>query len=164
MVAISRRAAPFSALIDRYRKAVVLDTLQSAQGWLHSLGTSPTFDEAEDEFFPAMRKASLRLQGTRMATMTRAHFDAQLGPTGALLVAIGNRRGKNPARKRVVAAFPYHVPNERRSIADAKLLRRDRAARTDVARWCAIPRSSQPQRVLPTVDRLAAANRAHSQP
>src|SRR5438067_7044933 len=42
----------------------------------------------------------------------------------------GNRRGKNPARKRVVRRhFPYHVPNERRSIAAREIAARDRAAR-----------------------------------
>src|SRR5256886_325686 len=42
----------------------------------------------------------------------------------------GTRRGKNPARKRVVRRpFPHHFPNERGSIAASEDAARDRAAR-----------------------------------
>jgi len=59
--------------------------------------------------------------------MTRAHFDAQLGPSGALLVgdpetvAAKILRGKRVVRRH----FPYHVPNERRSIAAREDAARD---------------------------------------
>src|SRR6059058_5308351 len=42
----------------------------------------------------------------------------------------GDRRGKDPAYERVVRRhFPYHVPNERGSIAAREIAARDRAAR-----------------------------------
>src|SRR5437870_10064890 len=42
----------------------------------------------------------------------------------------GDRRGKDPAYERIVRRhFPYHVPNERRSIAARETAARDRAAR-----------------------------------
>src|SRR5881392_4232576 len=42
----------------------------------------------------------------------------------------GNGRGKDPASKRVIRRhFPYHVPDERRSIAAREIAARDRAAR-----------------------------------
>ena len=97
--------------------------------------------------------------------MTREHFNAQLGPTGALLVGdpetvvekivqVNHALGgiSRLAFQMSVAALPH-----------AKKLRAIELLGTEVApmvRNSLAP--SQPQRVLRTVDRLAAANCAHS--
>src|SRR5207244_11292208 len=97
--------------------------------------------------------------------MTRARFDAQLGPTGALFVGDSETIVEKILRvneslggisrltfQMSVAALPH-----------AKLLRAIELLGTDVAPMVRNSlASSQPQRVLPTVDRLAAANCSYS--
>ena len=55
---------------------------------LHSLGyVAPTSQEAADDFFPGYARAFTDIGKERgWPPVTRAHFDAQLGPKGALLV------------------------------------------------------------------------------
>ena len=131
-----RRTAPFSA-IDRSlpRSGIARRTLsRSAQGGhpFVRLCRRQCIESGKTNSFPVMREAFLRLAGNAAGHLvTRAHFDALLGPTGALhRRRSGNRRGKNPARERVVRRhFPSHVPDERGSIAARETDARDRAAR-----------------------------------
>jgi alkanesulfonate monooxygenase SsuD/methylene tetrahydromethanopterin reductase-like flavin-dependent oxidoreductase (luciferase family) len=55
---------------------------------IHSLGyVADSSTTAEDEFFPGYAQSFTEIGRERgWPPMTRAHFDAQLGPTGALLV------------------------------------------------------------------------------
>src|SRR5205085_5302279 len=55
---------------------------------VHSLGyVADTSTTAEDEFFPGYARSFTEIGRERgWPPMTRAHVDAQLGPTGALLV------------------------------------------------------------------------------
>ena len=80
----------FRPLIDRYRQAGLRaghspDRLKVG---IHSLGyVADSSTAAEDEFFPGYARSFTEIGRERgWPPMTRAHFDAQLGPTGALLV------------------------------------------------------------------------------
>src|SRR5207237_4500029 len=121
--------------------------------------------KAANEFFPGYAQSFTEIGRERgWPPMTRAHFDAQLGPTGALLVGDPETVAKKILRvneslggiSRVtfqmsVAALPH-----------AKLMHAIELLGTDVAPMVRNSlASSQPQRVLPPVDRPAAANCAH---
>jgi alkanesulfonate monooxygenase SsuD/methylene tetrahydromethanopterin reductase-like flavin-dependent oxidoreductase (luciferase family) len=80
----------FRPLIDRYRQAGMRaghspDQLKIG---IHSLGyVADRSTTAEDEFFPGYARSFSEIGKERgWPPVTRAHFDAQLGPTGALLV------------------------------------------------------------------------------
>jgi probable LLM family oxidoreductase len=80
----------FRPLIDRYREAGLRaghspDQLKIG---IHSLGyVADSSTTAEDEFFPGYAQSFTEIGRERgWPPMTRAHFNAQLGPTGALLV------------------------------------------------------------------------------
>src|SRR5882762_5760494 len=80
----------FRPLIDRYREAGLRaghspDQLKLG---IHSLGyVADSSTTAEDEFFPGYAQSFTEIGRERgWPPMTRAHFNAQLGPTGALLV------------------------------------------------------------------------------
>jgi len=80
----------FRPLIDRYREAGLRaghspDQLKVV---VHSLGyVAGSSNAAEGEFFPGYAQSFTEIGRERgWPPMTRAHFDAQLGPTGALLV------------------------------------------------------------------------------
>jgi probable LLM family oxidoreductase len=80
----------FRPLIDRYRQGGLRaghspDPLKVG---IHSLGyVADSSTTAEDEFFPGYAQSFTEIGRERgWPPMTRAHFDAQLGPTGALLV------------------------------------------------------------------------------
>ncbi|MEY2496732.1 MAG: hypothetical protein QOD12_288, partial [Verrucomicrobiota bacterium] len=80
----------FRPLIDRYRQAGLRagyppDQLKAG---IHSLGyVAETESKAADDFFPGYAKSFTEIGRERgWPPTTRAHFDAQLGPTGALLV------------------------------------------------------------------------------
>src|ERR1700675_1596165 len=80
----------FRPLIDRYRQAGLRaghfpDQLKVG---IHSLGyVADSSTTAEEEFFPGFPQSFTEIGRERgWPPMTRAHFDAQLGPTGALLV------------------------------------------------------------------------------
>jgi alkanesulfonate monooxygenase SsuD/methylene tetrahydromethanopterin reductase-like flavin-dependent oxidoreductase (luciferase family) len=80
----------FRPLIDRYREAGLRagyspDELKVG---VHSLGyIADNSTTAEDEFFPGYAQSFTEIGRERgWPPMTRAHFDAELGPTGALLV------------------------------------------------------------------------------
>ncbi|HYR78422.1 MAG TPA: LLM class flavin-dependent oxidoreductase, partial [Candidatus Dormibacteraeota bacterium] len=80
----------FRPLIDRYREAGLRagHSPNQLKVGIHSLGyVADTSTTAEDEFFPGYAQSFTEIGRERgWPPMTRAHFDAQLGPTGALLV------------------------------------------------------------------------------
>src|SRR5437870_10671960 len=80
----------FRPLLDRYRQAGLRaghppDQLKVG---IHSVGyVADSSTAAEDEFFPGYAQSFTEIGRERgWPPMTRAHFHAQLGPTGALLV------------------------------------------------------------------------------
>src|SRR5216110_1512244 len=159
----------FRPLIDRYREAGLRagHSPDQLKVGIHSLGyLADSSTTAEDEFFPGYARSFTEIGRERgWPPMTRAHFDAQLGPTGALLVGDPETVAEKILRvneslggisrltfQMSVAALPH-----------AKLLRAIELLGTAVAPMVRNSlASSQPQRVLPIVDRLAAANCAHS--
>ncbi len=80
----------FRPLIDRYHWAGLRagHSPEQLKVGVHSLGyLADTSTTAEDEFFPGYARSFTEIGRERgWPPMTRAHFDAQLGPTGALLV------------------------------------------------------------------------------
>src|SRR5882762_5760491 len=80
----------FRPLIDRYRQAGLRagHSPDQLKVGIHSLGyVADSSTTAEDEFFPGYAQSFTEIGRERgWPPMTRAHFDAQLGPTGALLV------------------------------------------------------------------------------
>ena len=78
----------FRPLIDRYREAGSGHSPDQLKVGIHSLGyVADNSTIAEDEFFPGYARSFTEIGRERgWPPMTRAHFDAQLGPTGALLV------------------------------------------------------------------------------
>src|SRR6266478_325114 len=80
----------FRPLIDRYQETGVRagQSPDQLKVGVHSLGyVADSSTTAEDEFFPGYARSFTEIGRERgWPPMTRAHFDAQLGPTGALLV------------------------------------------------------------------------------
>lgn len=80
----------FRPLIDLYRQAgqVAGHSPEKLKVGLHSLGyVANTTQEAHDAFFPGYAASMTRIGRERgWPPITRAHFEAQVGPTGALLV------------------------------------------------------------------------------
>src|SRR6478735_7998924 len=80
----------FRPLIDRYHWAGSRagHSPEQLKVGVHSLGyVAESSTTAEDEFFPGYARSFTEIGRERgWPPMTRAHFDAQLGPTGALLV------------------------------------------------------------------------------
>ncbi len=80
----------FRPLIERYREAGLRAGHSSDQlkVGIHSLGyVADSSTKAEAEFFPGYAQSFTEIGRERgWPPMTRAHFNAQLGPTGALLV------------------------------------------------------------------------------
>jgi probable LLM family oxidoreductase len=80
----------FRPLIDLYRRAgeQAGHPPEQLEVGVHSLGyVAPTSQEAADDFFPGYAKAFSSVGKERgWPPVTRAGFDAQLGPHGALLV------------------------------------------------------------------------------
>jgi alkanesulfonate monooxygenase SsuD/methylene tetrahydromethanopterin reductase-like flavin-dependent oxidoreductase (luciferase family) len=77
-------------LIDRYRQAVLRagDSPDQLKVGIHSLGyVAESAAKAADDFFPGYAQSFSEIGKERgWPPVTRAHFDALLGPTGALLV------------------------------------------------------------------------------
>jgi len=158
----------FRPLIDRYREAGSRTGHSPGQlkVGIHSLGyVADSSTTAEDEFFPGYAQSFTEIGRERgWPPMTRMRFDAQLGPTGALLVGDPETVAEKILRvneslggisrltfQMSVAALPH-----------AKLLRAIELLGTVVApmvRNSLAP--SQPQHGLQTL-RLAGANCAHS--
>jgi len=158
----------FRPLIDRSREAWLRaghppDQLKVG---IHSLGyVADSSTTAEDEFFPGYARSFTEIGRERgWPRMTRAHFDAQLGPTGALLVGDPETVAEKILRvneslggisrltfQMSVAALPH-----------AKMLRAIELLGTVVAPMVRNSLAPSPrQHGLQTV-RLAAANGAHS--
>ena len=80
----------FRPLVDLYRKAGRLagHPPEQLQVGLHSLGyVAETTEKAVDEYFPGYAEMFTKIGKERgWPPVTRAQFDAQAGPTGALLV------------------------------------------------------------------------------
>ncbi len=80
----------FRPLIDLYRRAGALAGHPPAQlkVGIHALGyTAETDAQAADDFFPGYAEAFTKIGRERgWPPVSRAHFDALLGPTGALMV------------------------------------------------------------------------------
>jgi probable LLM family oxidoreductase len=80
----------FRPLIDLYREAGARagHAPEQLKVGLHSLGyVAPTTEEAADDFFPGYAKAFTDVGKERgWSAVTRAGFDAQRGPAGALII------------------------------------------------------------------------------
>lgn len=80
----------FRPLIDLYRQAgrKAGHSLESLKVGLHSLGyVANTTQEAIDDFFPGYAETFTRIGKERgWPPVTRPHFDAQMGPRGALII------------------------------------------------------------------------------
>src|SRR6267142_1374603 len=80
----------FRPLIDSYREGGLRagHSPDQLKVGIHSLGyVANSSTTAEDQFFPGYAQSFTEIGRERgWPPMTRAHFDAQLGPTGALLV------------------------------------------------------------------------------
>jgi probable LLM family oxidoreductase len=80
----------FRPMIDLYREAGLRagHPLEQLKVGVHSLGyVAENFGAAADNFFPGYAESFTEIGRERgWPPMTRSHFDAQLGPTGALLV------------------------------------------------------------------------------
>jgi probable LLM family oxidoreductase len=80
----------FRPLIDRYRQAGLRagHSPDQLKVGIHSLGyVAGNAAQAANDFFPGYAQSFTEIGRERgWPPMTRAHFDAQLGPTGALLV------------------------------------------------------------------------------
>jgi probable LLM family oxidoreductase len=80
----------FRPLIDLYREAGVRagHSVEQLKVGIHSLGyVAESFDTAADDFFPGYAASFTAIGKERgWPPVTRAHFNAQLTPTGALLV------------------------------------------------------------------------------
>jgi probable LLM family oxidoreductase len=80
----------FRPLIDLYREAGLRagHSLEQLKVGVHSLGyIAEDFATAADDFFPGYAESFTKIGKERgWPPTTRAHFNAQLGPTGALLV------------------------------------------------------------------------------
>jgi len=80
----------FRPLIDLYREAGLRagHSLEQLKVGVHSLGyVAEDFATAANDFFPGYAESFTQIGKERgWPPTTRAHFDAQLGPTGALLV------------------------------------------------------------------------------
>jgi probable LLM family oxidoreductase len=91
MVAIiSGEHRRFRPLIDLYREAGLRagHSVEQLKVGVHSLGyVAENFAAAADDFFPGYADSFTKIGRERgWPSMTRGHFNAQLGPTGALLV------------------------------------------------------------------------------
>jgi probable LLM family oxidoreductase len=91
MVAIiGGQPAQFRPLIDLYREAGrrAGHPAETLKVGLHSIGfLGETTEQAADEFFPGYAHTFTEIGKERgWSPTTRAHFDAQRGPTGALLI------------------------------------------------------------------------------
>ena len=104
---------------------------------VHSLGyVAATAQAAADDFYPGYAKAiAERREGARVGPPTRAGFDAQLGPDGALLIGERGRGGReDPAHRRSARRHRAdHVPDERVVAAARQAHARDRSDRHTVA-------------------------------
>jgi probable LLM family oxidoreductase len=80
----------FRPLIDLYREAGLRagHSLEQLKVGVHSLGyVAEDFATAANDFFPGYAESFTKIGKERgWPPMTRGHFNAQLGPTGALLV------------------------------------------------------------------------------
>jgi alkanesulfonate monooxygenase SsuD/methylene tetrahydromethanopterin reductase-like flavin-dependent oxidoreductase (luciferase family) len=80
----------FRPLIDLYREAGLRagHSLEQLKVGVHSLGyVAEDFATAANDFFPGYAESFTKIGKERgWPPMTREHFNAQLGPTGALLV------------------------------------------------------------------------------
>ena len=80
----------FRPLVDLYWEAAVKagHSPESLKVGMHSLGyVAKTTKEALDDFYPGYAEAMTKIGKERgWPPMTRSHFEAQLGPKGALLV------------------------------------------------------------------------------
>ena len=80
----------FRPLIDLYREAGLRagHSLEQLKVGVHSLGyVSENFATAANDFFPGYAESFTKIGKERgWPPTTRGHFNAQLGPTGALLV------------------------------------------------------------------------------
>jgi probable LLM family oxidoreductase len=80
----------FRPLVDLYREAGIKagHSPDQLKVGVHALGyVAATKREAEDEFYPGFARAIASVAAERgWPAMTRARFDAQLGPEGALLI------------------------------------------------------------------------------
>lgn len=80
----------FRSLVNIYRRAGLRagHAPEALKVGMHSLGyVAETTQQAADEFFPGYARAFTRIGKERgWPPITRAYFDEQIGPTGALLV------------------------------------------------------------------------------
>jgi len=125
----------FRPLIDRYREAGLRGghSPDQLKVGIHSLGyVANSSATAEDEFFPGYAQSFTEIGRERgWPPMTRAHFDAQLGPSGALIVGDPETVAEKILRvnESFRRNFSSHVSDERRGVAARENAARNRAAR-----------------------------------
>jgi probable LLM family oxidoreductase len=136
----------FRPLVDLYREAGsraghAPDQLRVG---VHALGyVAATTEEAADEFFPGYAAAIASVAKERhWAPMTRASFDAQRGPTGALVVGRPDEVAEKIARYDEVLGGISRMSLQMNvtSLPHAKLMRAIELLGTEVAR--ALPHTS----------------------
>ena len=91
MVAIiGGETADFRPLVDLYKKSAVRygHSLNELKVGMHSPGyVAETFEKAADEFYPGWKRVVASIAEERgWGEMSRADFDAQLGPEGAFMI------------------------------------------------------------------------------
>jgi alkanesulfonate monooxygenase SsuD/methylene tetrahydromethanopterin reductase-like flavin-dependent oxidoreductase (luciferase family) len=122
----------FRPLIDRYHWAGSRagHSPEQLKVGVHSLGyVADSSTTAEDEFFPGYARSFTEIGRERgWPPTTRAHFDAQLGPTGALLVGDPETVAEKILRvnESLGGHLPAHVPNERGGLAARQTHARNR--------------------------------------
>ena len=133
----------FRPLIDRYHEAGLRagHSPDQIKVGIHSLGyVADSASKAANEFFPGYARSFSEIGRERgWPPVTRAHFDALLGPTGALLVGDPETVAEKilGVNESLGGIIPPDVPNERGSIATREIDARDRAARDTCGSSCA---------------------------
>ena len=97
----------FRPLVDLYRKAGKEAGFlpEQLKVGMHSLGyVAETTKQAHDEFYPGYAEAMTKVGRERgWPAMTRARFDAQVGPKGALLVGSAEEVAEKIMRRKITA-------------------------------------------------------------
>jgi alkanesulfonate monooxygenase SsuD/methylene tetrahydromethanopterin reductase-like flavin-dependent oxidoreductase (luciferase family) len=153
----------FRPLIDLYREAGLRagHSLEQLKVGVHSLGyVAEDFATAADDFFPGYAESFTQIGKERgWPPMTRGHFNAQLGPTGALMVGDPERVAEKILQINEVLGgisrltFQMSVA----ALPHAKMLRAIEVLGTQVAPMVRKAlASSPPQSALPTKSVRAA--------
>jgi alkanesulfonate monooxygenase SsuD/methylene tetrahydromethanopterin reductase-like flavin-dependent oxidoreductase (luciferase family) len=153
----------FRPLIDLYREAGLRagHSFEQLKVGVHSLGyVAEDFATAADDFFPGYAESFTQIGKERgWPPITREHFNAQLGPTGALLVGDPETVAKKIMQVNQalggISRLTYQMSVA--ALPHAKMLRAIELLGTEVAPLLRNSlASSQPQPTLPTTAVRAA--------